>query len=82
MTVIQAAITSRTMSLGGTNRPVRILNPEQLHALDQGYTHGLLWLAGVSLLVGVAALFISYTAQEVAHAQEVKKAMDAGELQT
>lgn len=82
MTVIQAAITSRTMSLGGTNRPVRILNPEQLHALDQGYTHGLLWLAGVSLLVGVAALFIGYTAQEVAHAQEVKKAMDAGELQS
>ena len=56
------------------------MNAAQLHALDYGYTYGLLWLAGVAVLVGGVALFIRYTAQQVAYAQEVKKAIDAGEL--
>jgi hypothetical protein len=38
---------------------------------------GLLWLAGVVILLGGVALFIGYTAQQVAHAQEVKEAVDA-----
>ena len=37
-------------------------------------------MAAVAVLVGGAALFIGYTSQEVAHAQEVKDALDAGEL--
>jgi EmrB/QacA subfamily drug resistance transporter len=78
MSVIQAAATSRTLSRGGTARPMKSMTAAQLHALDDGYTHGLLWLAGVSLLVGGAALFIGYTARQVAHAQEVKEAIDAG----
>jgi hypothetical protein len=80
MAVIQAVVTSRTQSLGGTIGPLKSMNATQLHALDNGYTHGLLWLAGVSLLVGVAALFIGFTAEQVAHAQEAKKALDAAEL--
>jgi hypothetical protein len=40
-----------------------------------------LCLAGLAVLTGGVALFIGYTAQQVAHAQEVKKAMDAGELE-
>ena len=55
MAVIQAVVTSHTLSLGGTSGPAKSMNPAQLHALDQGYTYGLLWLAGVSVLVGVAA---------------------------
>jgi type VI protein secretion system component VasF len=51
-----------------------------LHALDQGYTYGLLWVAAVAILVGVVALFIGYSAKQVAHAQEVKDAIDAGEI--
>ena len=80
MAVIQAVVTSHTLSLGGTSGPAKSMDPAQLHALDQGYTYGLLWLAGVGVLVGGAALFIGYTAQQVAHAQEVRKAIDAGEL--
>jgi predicted MFS family arabinose efflux permease len=80
LAVIQAVITSRTLYLGGTTGPVKYMNSAQLHALDQGYTYGLLWVAAVAVLVGGAALFIGYTSSQVAHAQEVKDAMDAGEL--
>ncbi|KGI67796.1 MFS transporter [Mycolicibacterium rufum] len=80
LAIIQAVITSRTLYLGGTNGPVKDMNAAQLHALDQGYTYGLLWVAAVAVIVGGAALFIGYTAAQVAHAQEVKDAIDAGEL--
>jgi EmrB/QacA subfamily drug resistance transporter len=80
LAIIQAAITSRTLHLGGTNGPVKFMNQAQLHALDHGYTYGLLWLAGVVILAGGVSLLIGYTAQQVASAQDVKKAIDAGEL--
>jgi hypothetical protein len=80
LAVIQAVITSRTLYLGGTNGPVKHMNKAQLHALDHGYTYGLLWVAGVAIIVGGVSLLIGYTAQQVAHAQEVKDALDAGEL--
>jgi hypothetical protein len=77
--VIQAVITLRTLHLGGTSGPVKFMNAAQLNALDHGYTYGLLWLAGVVILLGAVALLIGYTAQQVARAQEVKKAIDAGD---
>ncbi len=80
LAVIQAVITSRTLYLGGTTGPVKFMNDAQLHALDHGYTYGLLWVAGAAVIVGCMALFIGYTPAQVAHAQEVKDAMDAGEL--
>jgi EmrB/QacA subfamily drug resistance transporter len=80
LAIIQAVITSRTLYLGGTTGPVKNMNAVQIHALDQGYTYGLLWVAGVAVLVGGAALLIGYTSSEVAHAQEVKDALDSGEL--
>jgi EmrB/QacA subfamily drug resistance transporter len=80
LAIIQAVITSRTLYLGGTTGPVKKMNPAQLHALDQGYTYGLLWVAAVAVIVGAVALFIGYTSEQVAHAQEVKEAIDAGEL--
>jgi EmrB/QacA subfamily drug resistance transporter len=80
LAVVQAVITSRTLYLGGTTGPVKYMDRAQLHALDQGYTYGLLWVAGVALIVGAVALFIGYTSAQVAHAQEVKDAIDAGEL--
>lgn len=80
LAVIQAVITSRTLYLGGTTGPVKFMNDFQLQALDHGYTYGLLWIAGAAVIVGIAALFIGYTPEQVAHAQEVKEAIDAGEL--
>ena len=80
LAIIQAVITSRTLYLGGTTGPVKKMNTAQLHALDQGYTYGLLWVAAVAVMVGAVALFIGYTSEQVAHAQEVKEAIDAGEL--
>jgi hypothetical protein len=80
LAVIQAVITSRTLYLGGTTGPVKFMNDAQLQALDHGYTYGLLWVAGAAVIVGAAALFIGYTPSQVAHAQEVKEAIDAGEL--
>jgi type VI protein secretion system component VasF len=56
------------------------MTPDQLHALDQGYSYGMLWVAGVAVIVGAVALFIGYTASQVAHAQEVKEALDAGDI--
>jgi len=80
LAIIQAVITSRTLYLGGTTGPVKNMDSTQLAALDAGYTYGLLWVAAVAVLVGIAALLIGYTSQQVAHAQEVKDAVDAGEL--
>ena len=77
---IQGVITTRTLSLGGTTGPVKFMNAAQLHALDRGYAYGMLWLAGVVIALGGVALLIGYTAHQVARAQEVKKAIDAGEL--
>jgi EmrB/QacA subfamily drug resistance transporter len=80
LAIIQAVITSRTLYLGGTTGPVNRMTPDQLHALDQGYSYGMLWVAGVAVIVGAVALFIGYTASQVAHAQEVKEALDAGDI--
>ena len=80
LAIIQAVITSRTLYLGGTTGPVKNMNDAQLNALDAGYTYGLLWVAAVAVVVGAVALFIGYTAEQVAHAQEVKDAIDAGEI--
>ena len=82
LAVIQAVITSRTLYLGGTTGPVKNMNEAQHNALDAGYTYGLLWVAAVAIVVGAVALFVRYTAEEVAHAQEVKDAIDAGELES
>jgi hypothetical protein len=80
LVAIQAIITTRTLHLGGTNGPVTGMNATQLHALSHGYTYGLLWLAGVVILLCGVALFIGYTSHQVAHAQKVKNAIDAAEI--
>jgi hypothetical protein len=45
---------------------VTFMNDAQLHALDHGYAYGWMWLSGVVILIGGSALFIGYTAQQVA----------------
>jgi EmrB/QacA subfamily drug resistance transporter len=80
LVVIQVIITLRTLQLGGTTGPIASMNPAQLSAVDVGHTYGVLWLAAVVALLCGVALFIGYTAQQVAHAQKVKSQVDAEEL--
>lgn len=80
LVVIQAVQTSRTLYLGGTTGPVKDMTSAQLDALGYGYTYSLLWVAALALLVGVAALFIGFSARDIARARETREAVDAGEL--
>lgn len=80
LVVIQAVQTSRTLYLGGTTGPVAAMTPAQLDALDAGYTYSLLWVAAVSVLVGAAALFIGFSARQIAVAQHNRDAVETGEL--
>jgi EmrB/QacA subfamily drug resistance transporter len=80
LVVIQAVQTSRTLYLGGTTGPVGDMTPAQLDALGHGYTYSLLWVAAIAVLVGAAALFIGFSARDIAQAQHTKEAVDAGEL--
>ncbi|MCK0173972.1 MULTISPECIES: MFS transporter [Mycobacteriaceae] len=73
---IQAAVTSRTLQLGGTTGPAAAMTDGQLDALDSGYTHGVLCLGAVALLLAGVALFIRYTAAQVAHARQAQQILD------
>lgn len=80
LVVILAVQTSRTFYLGGTTGSVADMTPAQLDALDAGYTYSLLWVAGVSVFVGAAALLIGFSARQIATAQHNREAVEAGEL--
>lgn len=80
LVVIMAVQTSRTLYLGGTTGPVKDMTPAQLDALGHGYTYSLLWVAGIAVIVGVAAFWIRFTARQIATAQHTREAVEAGEL--
>ncbi|WP_422748200.1 MFS transporter [Mycobacterium sp. WMMD1722] len=80
LVAIQAVQTSRTLYLGGTTGGVENMNPAQLDALGAGYTYALLWVAGIAVFVGAAALFIGFSARDIAVAQHTREAVEAGEL--
>jgi hypothetical protein len=80
LVVIMAVQTSRTLYLGGTTGPVKNMSPSQLDALGYGYTYSLLWVAGIAILVGVAAFWIGFSAKDIARAQHTREAVEAGEL--
>ena len=77
---IQAVQTSRTLYLGGTTGPVKDMTPAQLDALGYGYTYSLLWVAGIAVIVGIAAFWIGFSARQIATAQHTREAVEAGEL--
>ncbi|MEO8816208.1 MAG: MFS transporter [Mycobacterium sp.] len=80
LVVVQAVQTSRTLYLGGTTGPVKNMTPAQLDALGYGYTYSLLWVAAVAVVVGAVALFIGFSADQVARAQHTREAVEAGKL--
>ena len=80
LVVIQAVQTSRTLYLGGTTGPVKNMTPAQLDALGYGYTYSLLWVAGIAVIVGIAAFWIGFSPRQIATAQHNREAVEAGEL--
>ncbi len=80
LVIVQAVQTSRTLYLGGTTGPVKNMTPSQLDALGHGYTYSLLWVAAIAVLVGAVALFIGFSANQIARAQHTREAVEAGEL--
>lgn len=73
LAVIGALATSRTMSLGGTPGPVADMTAAQLTAQGEGYMFALVGCAICAAIAGIAALFIRFTSEEVAQAQEAEK---------
>jgi hypothetical protein len=80
LVVIMAVQTSRTLYLGGTTGPVKNMTPAQLDALGYGYTYSLLWVAGIAVIVGIAAFWIGFSARQIATAQHTREAVEAGEM--
>ncbi|MFX1756957.1 MFS transporter [Rhodococcus sp. As11] len=72
--VIGAMATSRTMSLGGVSGAVADMTDAQLVAQGEGYMFALVGCAVCAVIAGIAALFIRFTPEEVAQAQEAEKA--------
>jgi EmrB/QacA subfamily drug resistance transporter len=80
LVIIQAVQTSRTLYLHGTTGPVKNMTPAQLDALGKGYTYSLLWVAGIAVIVGIAAFWIGFSSRQIATAQHTRDAVEAGEL--
>ncbi|MDT5161300.1 MAG: hypothetical protein QOC90_1610 [Mycobacterium sp.] len=80
LVVIMAVQTSRTLFLGGTTGPVKNMTSAQLDALSYGYTYSLLWVAGIAVIVGIAAFWIGFSPRQIATAQHTREAVEAGEL--
>jgi hypothetical protein len=70
LVVIQVVMTLHTRDHGGTAVSV---DGDNAAALDLGYTYGVLWLAAVAALLAGVAMFIRYTARDVAFAQQSLK---------
>ena len=49
-------------------------------AIGDGNTYSLLWIAGIAVLVSVAAFWIRFSARDIAQAEHTCAAAEAGEL--
>lgn len=74
LAIIGAMATSRTMSLGGTAGAVADMTEVQIAAQGNGYMFALVGCAVCAAITGVAALFIRFSPEDVAQAQEAEKA--------
>lgn len=78
LAVIGALATSRTMSLGGSSGAVADMTATQITAQGEGYMFALVGCAVCAVIAGLAALFIRFTPEEVAQAQEAEKSAQNG----
>lgn len=75
LAVVSALAASKTLSLGGrTGSAVDMTRPE-IVALGEGYTFALLGCAVLAAIAAIAALFIRYSAADVAQAKAAQDAV-------
>src|SRR5690606_25025415 len=70
--ILTPVAVSRTLSLGGSTGPVSGMNEAEIVALGEGYTLVLAVCAGVALLIGLIALTLRFTPQDIARAQHAQ----------
>ncbi len=71
--IIGSLATSRALSLGGTSGPIATMTDAQIAAQGEGYLFALFGCAVCAVIAGIAALFIRFTPEQVAQAQEAEK---------
>lgn len=73
--IIGAMATSKTLSLGGTSGAVADMTEAQIAAQGAGYMFALVGCAVCAVIAGISALFIRFTPEQVAQAQEAEKSV-------
>ncbi|MBY6367389.1 MFS transporter [Rhodococcoides corynebacterioides] len=74
LAVVSAMAAAKTLSLGGVTGSAVSMTEDQVRILGEGYTFGLLGCAGLAAVAAVSALFIRYSADDVASAKAAQEA--------
>ncbi|MBF6440889.1 MFS transporter [Nocardia farcinica] len=71
--ILTPVAVSRTLSLGGTTGKVSAMTDAQIVALGEGYTLVLAVCAGVAAVIGLIALTLRFTPEQIARAQHAQE---------
>ena len=78
LAVVSAMAAAKTLSLGGRTGSATDMSRPEVVALGEGYTFGLLGCVTLAAIAAVAALFIRYSAADVAQAKVAQDALGTG----
>jgi len=76
--ILTPVAVSRTLSMGGSTGPVSGMTETEIVALGEGYTLVLAVCAGVALVIGLVALTLRFTPQDIARAQHAQDEAQRG----